>query len=54
MGTNDGTLGALNAQIRLPDRNLQSDIPFFPFGGAVGESAIAGENADRKIVAMMT
>src|ERR1017187_4089867 len=51
MRANHRTLAALDADLRVPRRNFQSQVPLLPFRGARGERAVAGEYAHRKLIA---
>ena len=47
-----GAFAALNADLGIPDRDLQRDVAFFPYGGAGWISAVIGDLADRQVVAV--
>ena len=51
MRANHSALAALDADLRIPRRNFQSQIALLPFRGARREGSVAGEGADGEFVA---
>src|SRR5579871_2923657 len=52
MRTDHRALAALDADLRIPSRNFESEIAFLPSRRSSGECAIARECADWKFVAL--
>ena len=48
---NHRALAALDADLRIPRRDLECQVSFLPFRCARGERPVAGEGADRQFVA---
>ena len=51
VGADQNALAALDADLFVPHRNLERDVPFLPLGGGAGESAVDRHGADRQVVA---
>ena len=51
MRADQHAFAALDAQLLIPFRNLESDVALFPLRRRGGESAVDGHGADRQIVA---
>ena len=52
VGTDEGTLAALDAQIRIPAGQLQGDGALFPGGGAQGPGAVRRYLAHRQFITL--
>ena len=51
MGADKDTLATLDAQVRLPDRDLLGNVALFPLAGSAGVSAIYRQRADGQEIA---
>ena len=51
MGADQHALAALDAELLIPDRDLERDVALFPLRGAGGEGAVDGHGADGEVVA---
>src|ERR1700721_201617 len=51
MGANHGAFAALNAHLRMPCGNFQSQVALLRFRCPGGERAVTGKSADRKFIA---
>jgi hypothetical protein len=52
VGANHGALAALNARLGVPRGNFEGEVALLPLRGGGGERSVAGESADREIVAV--